>query len=174
MHLVPPRRPAARSSRTLMMMLTAMWMGVKMATLSTSASPDERVTPDRLTYLVKQLQEALRVRLDEITQRFDLTPKQYTALSVLAKSPGMSSASLARISFVTPQAANEMVTMLERKGFLQRSVDERNRRCLEVELTRVGARALAKCDRLVHELEAEVFRGVSAAQQAHFRQQLRR
>jgi DNA-binding MarR family transcriptional regulator len=158
-----------------MMMLTATRMGVKMATLRTSPHrPDERVTPDRFTYLVKQLQEALRVRLDEITERFDLTPKQYTALTVLAKSPGMSSAALARISFVTPQAANEMVTMLERKGFLTRSVDERNRRCLEVELTHAGARALAKCDALVRELEAEVFQGVSAAQEAQFRRQLQR
>ena len=133
---------------------------------------DELKTPHRLTYLVKQLQEALRVRLDEITQRFGLTPKQYTALSVLARHPGTSSAALARLTFVTPQAANEMVTTLERKGFLVRSVDVSNRRCLEVELTRAGANALAKCNALVDELEAEVFRGVSPAEQARFRRML--
>ena len=141
---------------------------------STSATrPDELVTPDRLTYLVKQLQEALRVRLGEITQRFGLTPKQYTALSVLARYPGMSSAALARVSFVTPQAANEMVTMLEGKGFLRRSVDERNRRSLEVAVTRAGAKALAKCDEFVEELEADVFRDVSTTEQARFRRTLR-
>jgi DNA-binding MarR family transcriptional regulator len=161
-------------------MLTAAPMGVKMRLrrgrmeASTNATrPDEWVTPDRLTYLVKQLQEVLRVRLGEITQRYGLTPKQYTALSVLAKYPGMSSAALARVSFVTPQAANEMVTLLEGKGFLSRSVDQRNRRCLEVELTRVGSKTLAKCDALVAQLEAEVFEGVSTAEQVRFRRTLR-
>jgi DNA-binding MarR family transcriptional regulator len=144
-----------------------------MGSSTSTTRPDELVTPDRLTYLVKQLQEALRVRLGEITQRFDLTPKQYTALSVLAKYPGMSSAALARVSFVTPQAANEMVTLLEGKGFLTRSVDRRNRRCLEVELTRAGSKALARCDALVAQLEAEVFDGVSAAEQVRFRRTLR-
>ena len=61
-----------------------------------------------------------------------------------------------------------MVTTLERKGFLVRSVDVSNRRCLEVELTRAGANALAKCNALVDELEAQVFSGVSEAEQARF------
>src|SRR6266542_499025 len=109
--------------------------------------------PTRLTYLVKQLQEALRVRLDEITRRYDLTPKQYAALTVLAESSGMSSAELARVTFVTPQAANEMVATLERKGFLRRTVDQANRRRVDVVITRAGAAALAACDRLVDKLE---------------------
>jgi DNA-binding MarR family transcriptional regulator len=138
------------------------------------ASAASGATPQRLTYLVKQFQEALRIRLDAITQQFDLTPKQYTALSVLATNPGMSAAALARITFVTPQAANEMVAALERKGFLLRSVDERNRRCLEVRLSRKGHRALARCNELVDELEAEVFRGVDAAERARFRRMLNR
>jgi len=143
-----------------------------MATSGRAATSDELVTPDRLTYLVKQLQEALRMRLAEITAHFDLTPKQYTALGVLAEYPGMSAADLARVSFVTPQAAHEMVTILERKGFLTRAVDARNRRCVEVALTRAGARALAKCNEHVAKLEAEVFHDVSDAEQARFRRML--
>jgi DNA-binding MarR family transcriptional regulator len=129
-------------------------------------------SPHRFTYLVKQLQEALRSRLDEITAQFDLTPKQYTALSVLAKHPGISSAALGRLTFVTPQAANEMVLALERKGVLKRSVDKRNRRTLEVSLTRRGTIALERCDELVDELEAFVFRDVAAADRARFRDML--
>jgi DNA-binding MarR family transcriptional regulator len=114
----------------------------------------------------------LRVRLDQITERFDLTPKQYTALSVLAKHPGISSAALGRLTFVTPQAANEMVIALERKGFLKRSVDMRNRRTLEVSLTRRGTTALARCDELVDQLETFVFRDVDGADRARFRDML--
>jgi DNA-binding MarR family transcriptional regulator len=126
----------------------------------------------RPTYLVKQLQEALLRRLDDITRRFDLTTRQYTTLSVLAEYPGISSAQLARLTFVSPQAANEMVGMLEGKRFLKRSVDRNNRRRLEMKLTPAGARALASCDALVDELEREVFRGVDPEDQAHFHRML--
>jgi DNA-binding MarR family transcriptional regulator len=126
----------------------------------------------RLTYLVTRLQWALRVRLDEITQPFDLTPKQYTALSVLADRPGMSSATLARLTNVTPQAANEMVAVLERKRFLERSTDQNDARRLEMKLTRAGRTALAKCDELVDRLEAEVFDLLDATQQTAFRRAL--
>src|ERR1700694_4228202 len=125
--------------------------------------------PQRLTYLVKQLQEAMRARLDQITQQFGLTPKQYAALSVLVKPRGISPASLARLTFVTPQAANEMVTTLEAKGFLKRSVHQTNRRCLEVELTRTGATALARCNTLVDQFEKRVVRYVGPEEAARFR-----
>jgi DNA-binding MarR family transcriptional regulator len=114
-------------------------------------------SPSRLTYLVKQLQEALLARLEEITQEVGLTPKQYTALSVLVLHPGVSAAVLARLTFVTPQAAHEMVTTLERKGLLERSVDEANRRQLEVRVTRRGRALLATCDERVDVLERDVF-----------------
>jgi DNA-binding MarR family transcriptional regulator len=128
--------------------------------------------PARLTYLVTRLQWALRGRLDEITQQFDLTPKQYTALSVLANRSGMSAATLARFTNVTPQASNEMVAVLERKGFLQRSADQNDARRLEMKLTRAGRNALVKCDELVDRLEAEVFDLLDATQQASFRSML--
>jgi DNA-binding MarR family transcriptional regulator len=126
----------------------------------------------RPTYLVKQLQEALLRRLDDITRRFDLTTRQYTTLSVLAKYPGISSAQLARLTFVSPQAANEMVGTLEGKGFLRRSVDRSNRRRLEVKLTPAATRALSKCDGQVDALERELFRGVGPEDKAHFHRML--
>lgn len=129
-------------------------------------------TAPRLTYLVKQVQEALLARLNEITRQFGLTAKQYTALSVLQTYPGLSSAALGRLTFVTSQAANEMVTTLERKRFLTRSVDQANRRRLEVQLTRAGTRAVAQLDELVDQLELEVFGDIGSADQARLRYML--
>lgn len=126
----------------------------------------------RPTYLVKQLQEAMRLRLADITGRFDLTTRQYTTLSVLAKYPNISSAQLARLTFVSPQAANEMVATLERKRCLSRSVDADNRRRVKVKLTRAGVHTLSKCDALVDQLEAEVFRDVAPKDRAHFHRML--
>ena len=139
---------------------------------SRSSEREADEPPARLTYLVTRLQWALRGRFFEITQPFGLTPKQYTALSVLARRPGISSATLARLTNVTPQAANEMVGVLERKGFLQRSADQNDARRLEMKLTRAGRDALAKCDELVDRLEAEVFDLLDATEQANLRTML--
>ena len=126
----------------------------------------------RPTYLVKQLQEAMRLRLAGITEQFGLTTRQYTTLSVLAQYPNISSAQLARLTFVSPQAANEMVATLERKRLLSRSVDADNRRRVKVRVTRAGTDTLSKCDALVDGLEAEVFRGLAPRDRAHFHRML--
>jgi DNA-binding MarR family transcriptional regulator len=121
---------------------------------------------------VKQLQEAMRLRLAGITEQFGLTTRQYTTLSVLAKFPNISSAQLARLTFVSPQSANEMVATLERKRFLTRSVDTDNRRRVKVKITRSGVHTLSRCDALVDQLEQEVFRDVAPNDRAHFHRML--
>jgi DNA-binding MarR family transcriptional regulator len=145
-----------------------------------SASPSADATDEsrdrqlpRATYLIKQLEWAVRAHLDEIMRSFNLTTLQYTALSVLARHPGMSAAQLARRSFVSSQAANEMVSALERKGLVERGVDETNRRALRVFLTDEGAEVLGRCDGHVDQLESQMFAGVSAAKEAQFRTVLR-
>jgi DNA-binding MarR family transcriptional regulator len=129
-------------------------------------------TAPRSTYLVKQLQELLLRRLDDITGEVGLTTRQYTTLSVLAMYPGISSAQLARLTFVSPQAANEIVQILERKRLLRRTVDRANRRQLEVTVTRAGTGAIAKCDALVDQLEEEVFGHLSPDERDDFRRSL--
>ena len=70
----------------------------------------------RLSYLVKQVELAIRADMDAHAREHGLTALQYTALTVLQRQPGMSGAQLSRRSFVSPQAGSEMVAHLERKG----------------------------------------------------------
>ena len=55
---------------------------------------------------------------------------------------------LAAAFALNAQAANEMVNALERKGLVERGVDETNRRALKVFLTDSGADVLARCDQV--------------------------
>ena len=80
----------------------------------------------RTTYLVKQLELAIRTGMDAIAGEFGVTALQYTALSVLIRHPGLSAAQMAQRSFVSPQAGNEMVRILERKGLITRTPDHYN------------------------------------------------
>ncbi len=93
----------------------------------TPADETHVVIPPRTTYLVKQLELAIRAGMDAIASEFGVTSLQYTALSVLARHPGLSAAQMAHRSFVSPQAGNEMVKILERKGLITRVPDAYNR-----------------------------------------------
>jgi DNA-binding MarR family transcriptional regulator len=139
---------------------------------SRAISAPARTFP-RVSYLVKELERALRARIDEILQPIALTAVQYTALSVLSLHAGMSSAELARRSFVSPQAANEMVSALERRGLIRRQGDSEGGRALSIFLTALGERTLARCDEQVDALEAVFLRGLTAREQAQFRAMLR-
>ena len=65
--------------------------------------------PPTLLYLMKQLELAVRARLDDLVRADGLTALQYTALTVLERHPDLTSAQLARRSFVTAQTMAEMV-----------------------------------------------------------------
>jgi DNA-binding MarR family transcriptional regulator len=147
-----------------------------LATLLLMKAPSTAATArtlPRASYLIKQLERALRARIDAIVQPLGLTAVQYTALSVLARHPGTSSAQLARRSFVSAQAANELVTALERGGLIRRRSAREGGRALGIFLTTLGVRCLAQCDEGVDELELELFRGVAQRDEKRFREMLR-
>ena len=107
-------------------------------------------------YLVKRLEMVSRALLDEALRPRGVTTLQFTALSVLARHDGLSSAGLARRSFVTPQTMNEMVLWFERRDLVRRERDPRNRRVLRTRLAPEGRRVVAECDAVVAGLESRV------------------
>ncbi|MDA8296115.1 MAG: MarR family transcriptional regulator [Actinomycetota bacterium] len=123
----------------------------------------------RTSYLVKRLETAMRSRLDALCARHGLSTMQYVALSVLAANGGMSSAELAIRSFVSPQSANQMVALLERRGLIERLADPANRRILRTRLTKAGAALLEACERDVDAFEREMFAGIGEAGEAQLR-----
>lgn len=131
-----------------------------MPTLDRDAAPSSA----RLTYLVKRLELAIRSRLDSITAEVGLTTSQYAALSVLKSRKGISSAALARRSFVSPQAMNEMVAALERKGFVIREQSPDHARVLRLFISDEGERVLNACESSVDEVEATMVAMLSRSQ----------
>jgi DNA-binding MarR family transcriptional regulator len=144
----------------------------RMKVPSSASRPSARTFP-RVSYLVKELERALRARIDEILRPFELTAVQYTALSVLSLQPGMCSAHLARRSFVSPQAANEMVSVLERRGLIRRHGDKEGGRALCIFLTASGERTLARCDLQVDALEVRFLAAFTGPAETQFREMLK-
>ncbi|MEU3612261.1 MarR family transcriptional regulator [Streptomyces sp. NPDC006872] len=141
------------------------------------AGPDPESDPQShqvpLTiYLVKQLELAIRSFMDEALRPYGLTTFQYTALTVLQHRGGLSSAQLARRSFVRPQTMHEIVRSLEERGLIERTHAPGNRRIMEARLTEAGAELLTACAPAVHKLEDELLRDMPEKQRSAFRQGL--
>lgn len=118
---------------------------VRIAHVTDAASVPTGTRGQRLTYLVKRLQMAERARMEEALRPLGVTLAQYTALSVLERRGGLSSAQLARRHFVTPQAMQQLVAAMERDGLVERRPDPGNRRILQVRLTPHGDATLVRC-----------------------------
>lgn len=117
-----------------------------------------------LLYLVKQVELAARHALDEVVEPAGLTTLQYTALTVLQRDPGITSADLARNSFVRTQTMAEMVAYLLDHGLVQRVRDESNRRQYLLTLSAAGAEVVESLTASAAAVERRMLSGLDDAQ----------
>ena len=130
--------------------------------------PYSRSMSASLLYLVKQLELSVRARLNDLVRPAGITALQYTALTVLERHDGLTTAKLARDSFVTAQTMADMVATLEGRGLIRRERNPGNRRELHIYLTDEGAALLADLagpvarleERLVRDIDPEAFRHI--------------
>jgi DNA-binding MarR family transcriptional regulator len=123
-----------------------------------------------LLYVMKQVELAVRARLEDLFRPLGLTALQYTALTVLERHPDLTSAQLARNSFVTAQSMADMVVALLDRGLIERHRDPADRRRLVIALTGDGKSLLRRNRGKVTALEQEMLAGLSPSQIAQLRE----
>jgi DNA-binding MarR family transcriptional regulator len=133
---------------------------------------DRRSAPPSLLYLTKQLELAVRAHLDELLRPAAITVLQYTALTVLERRSNLTTAELARNSFVTDQAMADMVTGLDDRGLIARDTDPRDRRRRVIRLTPKGERLLDRFRGPVAALEAQMIYRLTGEQADQLRHHL--
>jgi DNA-binding MarR family transcriptional regulator len=141
-------------------------VGGHLVSSGTSGSTDDGVF--RLSYVIGRLDRAIRREMIERLDANGLTLPQYTVMSVLRNRPGLSNAQLARRSFVTPQAMNQVIASLEDAGLVKREVDRNHRRVLRATTTARGRRLFDRVDAAIGELEEQMLAGVDAHDRARF------
>ena len=134
------------------------------ATSATATGEPARDRDVTLLYLIKQVELAVRQALDDVVAAADLTTLQYTALTVLERHPGMTSAELARNSFVRAQTMAEMVTYLLGRGLVTRERDPDNRKQYLLALSREGHQVLDDLYDDVADIEARMLEGFDVGQ----------
>ena len=134
---------------------------MSMSAASPLTSHDRDVS---LLYLIKQVELAVRDALDEVVATADLTVLQYTALTVLERHPGITSAELARSAFVRAQTMAEMVTYLLDRQLVTRERDQDNRRQYRLSLSEEGQKVLDGLFDAVADIESKMLEGFDAGQ----------
>jgi DNA-binding MarR family transcriptional regulator len=122
-----------------------------------------------LLYLIKQLELAVRSRLDDVLRPTAITPLQYTALTVLERRSDLSTAALARNAFVTDQSAADMVAVLEERGLIARLPDSADRRRRVLRLTWEGVALLDRLRDDVAAVETRMLASFTAEEADEFR-----
>jgi DNA-binding MarR family transcriptional regulator len=127
-----------------------------------------------LIYQIKELETVLRPRHLEALTDQPVTWTQYTALTVLARRPGITSSELARRSFVTAQSMASTINPLLTDGLVRRAQDPEHARRMLLFLTPAGSRVIAKVAPSVQALEDELGADLSAAERVVLSDLLRR
>lgn len=123
-------------------------------------------------YMLASAHHGVRTLIEAALKRHELTPIQYTVLSVIEHKPGLSSAALARRFYVSPQNMGQVLTVLEQRGLLTRMENPENRRLLIVDLTEQG-RALQQAGAVdMQQVERETLKNVPKESIAAFRETL--
>ncbi|MFJ2992616.1 MarR family winged helix-turn-helix transcriptional regulator [Pandoraea sp. NPDC087047] len=130
-----------------------------------------RRSKPRLTYVIASLDRLLRRHMSEALAPLGLTLAQFTALSVLDARGQLSNAQLAQRSFITPQSANEVVSIMASRQWITRQPDPNHGRIVLLQLTDEGRRVLAQCEAVAKEIDTRMRVGVAredaAAVQRH-------
>jgi DNA-binding MarR family transcriptional regulator len=124
----------------------------------------EHPMADRLGYVLKRAQHALRTTMDDRLSHLALTTAQFNVLSAVQQQPGISNASLARGSFVTAQSMLGIVANLEKTKLLLRTPHQIHGRIMQSELTPNGAKVLERAREAIHEVEKRMTAGFTAAE----------
>jgi len=112
-------------------------------------------------YLVKRAQSLINLSLEEIVSKHGLGIPHYVVLAMLAETPGLPNAELARKAFVTPQSMNEALQQLEASGLVERQASPSNARILNAQLTQTGEKKWRSVNDDVLDLEGRLLLGLS-------------
>lgn len=107
-------------------------------------------------YLLWQLHHHMHRSVEAALTELRLTLPQFAALTHLYGEPGLSSADLARLLHLTPQAVSLLISRLEGAGYVTRAAAKVGR-SQPLKVTAAGRRALASAKPAVASASRKVF-----------------
>jgi DNA-binding MarR family transcriptional regulator len=125
-----------------------------------------------LGYLLHQVMSTLRPEVAAALSPLGLTLPEFVCMRMLSMSPGLSSAELARLANVSPQAMNTVLHRLVNTQKVTRPASVASGRALPASLTGEGRTLLKRAESAVREADARVLAKLSASEQCEFKRML--
>lgn len=123
-------------------------------------------------YLLRQAHGASRLRLERELADLDVTPAQFSVLTLLHAYPGISGADLARLALLTPQTVSVILGNLARRDAIVRRPHPVHGRVRLIDVSDSGRALLATCRTRVARLEAEWLSGLTEEEERIIRRWL--
>ncbi len=95
--------------------------------------------------LLRRAAATQRLAMERALAGVKVTPAQYAVLRIVAETPGLSNADIARIERLTPQTTSVIIANLERKRAVARRAHETHGRIRRAQATEAGLRLLGEC-----------------------------
>lgn len=125
-----------------------------------------------LGYLLHQAMSTLRPEVAAALTPLCLSLPEFVCMRMVSMSPGASSAELARLGNVSPQAMNTVLHKLESAQMVSRPASVASGRALPASLTTEGRTLLKQAESAVREADARVLAKLSASEQREFKRML--
>ena len=121
-------------------------------------------------HLIRRLnQHSTQVFSQHVQQiGYDLTPVQFAAMNAIASAPGIDQASIAAKIAYDKATIGGVIDRLEQKGYILRTVSQRDRRAREVSLTPEGQKLFDKMLPEVIALQRDILPGLNQDEYAQF------
>ncbi|MFI8794295.1 MarR family winged helix-turn-helix transcriptional regulator [Streptomyces sp. NPDC055105] len=122
--------------------------------------------PDRRTgYVAWQIGQIMASRIERTLRPFQLTLAQNSALAQAIREPGVSSATAARRSAITPQSMGTAVNGLVERGLLERRTAPGDRRTHRLYATEAGLQLATEARKAVDATHAEALQALNPTEQ---------
>ena len=136
-------------------------------------SPQPVALTERPGFLIRRLHQIHQALFAEECAAFDVTPVQYSILTVAAAQPGLDQTALAHEVGVDRTTLANVVARLERRGLIRRIRGRTNRRLKFVHLTAAGQQMVAGMSEAVSRAHQRTIAALPPARRAAFMAALR-
>ncbi len=130
----------------------------------TAEPVDTDRAPSTLAFLLSQVGTHASRRFAERIAEVDLSPSLFRILNLIDAVEGRSQQAIGEATQVPPSRMVALVDELEQRGLVERRPDPDDRRIRALYLTRKGRSALDRGREIAASHEAEITRGMSAAE----------
>jgi len=128
--------------------------------------------PSQLGFLVRRTQLWVFREFTRKLARFDITPAQYSVLTVVGTNPGINQLAVASALTIERAGLGRLIERLEGRGLLQRLPSTTDRRSYVLHLTPEGRSALAGMAASVYEIEKRLAEKLGRGNFEHMKQVL--